>query len=178
MKKIADISQFESLLNSKQTQVTNSLYRDWWDRGNHLNVLGDEMDYIRTLGMAIADGNDEEYTHRTVEEFDPRYFPVNLSGIKAQICDKALDYYEEKSVEQGKLLDVDEFVTKVYDELNEGFKTFSSYRQLSHYALNETPKDFKALCYGLNELLRVERSRIAKEVRTHARWGKQNQPEI
>lgn len=159
---------FNEMFNS--ISIRNSLYRDWWDRGEHLNILGDEMDYIRTLAMAIADGNDEEYTHRSVEDFDPRYFPVNLAGIKAQICQKALDYYEEKSIEQGKLLDVDEFVKKVYDELYDGFKTFSGYHQLSHYALNETPKDIDALCYGLKELLRVERNRIAKEVRAEQRW--------
>lgn len=152
--------------------INNSYYRDWWDNGKYLNVLGDEMDYIRTLGMAIADGEDEEFHARTRKDFvEAPYFPVNLSGIAAQVCSKALDYYEAQSLEQGKLLDVSQFVEKVHNELMDGFSTFSKYHQLSSYALDETPKEFSAVCYGLDELLRIERPRIAKLVRSKQRWG-------
>lgn len=176
MKKIADIHQFESLLNSKSTKINNSYYRDWWDRGRHLNVLGDEMDYIRTLAMAVADGNDEEYKYRTVGDFDPRYFPVNISGIKAQICSKALNYYERESKAKCETLDVDSFLITVWDEMDEGFRTFSRYHQLSPYALDETPKDFNALLVGLREQLLLEKKRIAKEIRAEKRWAEKYTP--
>ena len=176
MKKIADISQFESLLNSKQTHINNSLYRDWWDRGRHLNVLGDEMDYIRTLAMAVADGEDEEYKYRAIGDLDPRYFPVNIVGIKAQICKKALDYYERVSKEKGEVLDIDAFLTTVWNELDDGFMTFSKHHQLSPYALNETPKEFNALLVGLREQLMIEKKRIAKEIRAEKRWAQKYMP--
>ena len=172
MKKIADISLFENLLNNKSVPVNNSIYRDWYDNGENITVVGDLFGNLEVYGRLVTDCNTEDYANSTRKIDDINYRPINMSRITSQIITMASDYYEEQSIENGKLLDLEGFVGDVKTSLLNGLTVQENAYNPRSEALNASRQSIDAICGSLYDYLMSERSRIAKEVRKEMRWGR------
>ena len=150
-----------------QRPVKNGLYHDWSDRG-YLNIIGDEMDRIRTHAMTLLDGFDE--TAKNPQE-NLKFYPNDMAKLLSDMFSDAMYYYEQKSIEQGKLLDTDLFVSKVGSELYEGLAGWHRARKdISPHADKETEKRIKDFLEELETNIKLDRPRVAKLVRTAKRW--------
>ena len=162
-------NSFNDLYNS-QRSVNNSIYRDWYDNGNHITTVGDLFGNLEVYGRLVTDCNVEDYANSTRKGDDINYRPINMARITSQIISMASDFYEEESVKNGKLVDLDTFVGMVKRSLLNGMGLQTDIYVPRDDVVNASNRSIDVICSSLHDYLGAERSRIAKKERIAKRW--------